>query len=122
MLLADPYRIETIVRTNLSEAYNTGRMNLFRHPSIRGHIAAFEYSAILDRNTTPFCREWHGTVLSSDDPRVQAFNPPNHFRCRSVWVPIMRGEEFTLTDPLGISGRQPQDGFLGCALDRAEKE
>lgn len=120
--VVDPYRIRTIVRTSLSEAYNTGRMNVFRSPGIAEDIVAFSYSAILDRNTTPFCREWHGTVLRADDYRVSVFNPPNHFNCRSVWVPILRGETFTLTDDDGLSGRQPQDGFLGCAHERANKE
>jgi SPP1 gp7 family putative phage head morphogenesis protein len=111
--VTDPFRLETLVRTNLSEAYNTGRMNLFRHPDVGNYIVAYEYSAILDRNTTPFCRSWHGAILRADDPRVMEFNPPNHFRCRSVWIPITQYESYKVTEE--TSELNPQSGFLGCA-------
>ncbi len=96
--LASPYRIETIVRTTMSEAYNTGRMNLYKHPDVGNMIVAYEYSAVMDDRTTPFCTDWDGEVLLANDPRIDQNNPPNHFRCRSVWIPITKGEKFSVTD------------------------
>ena len=113
--VANPYRLTNVVRTGMSEAYNSGRMNLFRHPEVGAYITAFEYSAIVDDRTTEFCLDWHGTVLRADDPRISANNPPNHYQCRSVWIPVVRGEKFEVgrvdnTDfdnPIWIAGETP---------------
>ena len=107
--LASAYRIETIVRTNMAEAYNSGRMNLFKHPDVGSYIVAFEYSAVMDNRTTPFCSDWDGAILLADDPRVDQNNPPNHHRCRSVWIPITKGERFTPDSVPPVA--QPATGF-----------
>ena len=113
----NPYRLETVVRTNMAEAYNTGRMNLFRDPEVGDFIVAYEYSAVMDNRTTPFCTDWHGKKLPANDPRIDENNPPNHYRCRSVWIPIVRGETFQLSSDLPAA--TPADGFrfsCGCPV------
>jgi len=90
-------RLHNIVRTNMSEAYNTGQMNLYRDPEVGDFVRAFEYSAVMDSRTSEYCQAWHGVVLKKDDQRWVAALPPNHYQCRSVLIPIVQGEAFTET-------------------------
>jgi len=112
--LLAPGRLHNIVRTNVAEAYNSGRMNLMRDEEVWTFIEAFEYSAVLDTRTTPFCASWHGQVIRKDDPALSRINPPNHYQCRSVLIPIVTGERFAVSKQL--PGIQPQDGFNLCEV------
>jgi SPP1 gp7 family putative phage head morphogenesis protein len=76
----------------LREKYNAGRMNFFTSKEVEPMVEAFQYQAILDDNTTAFCRAHDGQVIKSGDGRVAQINPPNHFNCRSVLVPILVGD------------------------------
>jgi SPP1 gp7 family putative phage head morphogenesis protein len=78
----------TIARTNQSTSYNAGRMDTFRSDAVRPYIEAYQYQAIMDDVTTDFCREHDGQIIKADDPDLQRINPPNHFNCRSILVPI----------------------------------
>lgn len=89
----------TIARTNASDAYNTGRMNLFMSNNVRPFVEAFQYNAILDNVTTPFCAEHDGQVILATDPELGLINPPNHFNCRSLLASIMVGESEIKGDP-----------------------
>lgn len=104
-----PGRLETIVRTNLSEAYNSGRMALYSDPDVAEVIEALQYSAIIDSRTTEFCRAYDGFTRPPSDPAWQEIVPPNHFRCRSIIVPVVTGEEWTRTERR--PGIEPQEGF-----------
>lgn len=110
-------RLHNIARTNVAEAYNSGRMNLFRHEEVRTFIQAFEYSAVLDERTTDFCQSWHGVILRADDPRLSSITPPNHFQCRGILIPIVRGEIFQITRRLPAV--EPQSGFNLCLCEVA---
>lgn len=104
-----PYRLENIVRTNLIESYNTGRLNLYRSELVRDAVPAVMYSAIMDSRTTPFCRSWDGKVMKLDDPRVDEVTPPNHYQCRSILVPVTSVEEYTISETL--PSERPSKGF-----------
>lgn len=104
-----PNRLHTIARTNIAEAFNSGRMNLFRHPEVRTFIRGYEYSAVMDDRTTEFCKEWHGKVMVEDDPLIGQIQPPNHYQCRSILIPVVKGEPFKPDTEL--PGQQPADGF-----------
>lgn len=108
--LASAYRIETVVRTAMAEAYNTGRMNLFRDPAVMDFIVAYQYSAVMDNRTTPFCEDWHDAVILANDPALDQITPPNHYRCRSILIPITRGEAFDM--PEALPDVRPADGFM----------
>lgn len=88
---AHPDRLRTIVRTNIIDAYNTGRLAKFRDPDLRGLLDAVRYSAVLDDRTTEICDELHGSLFHPDDPLLDRVVPPNHFNCRSLLVPVMAG-------------------------------
>ena len=116
----------TIARTNASDAYNTGRMNTFTNPAIAPFVEAFMYDAIMDGQTTAFCREHNGQIIKADDPDFFRTNPPNHYNCRSIYVPITTGEGeeqgsefFNYQDKRDVWGTgieatvQPHKGFGG---------
>ena len=88
-----PYRLETIVRTNTTNAYNHGRLTEALYPEIARFVKGMRYSAILDERTTEVCRFLDGKVFRPSDPDLEALLPPNHFQCRSIIVPIVAGEQ-----------------------------
>jgi len=85
-------RLRTIVRTNVTDAYNQGVLVDMRSPEMRGIVKAIEYVAILDERTTPLCEYLDGTWFRIGDKRLDALNPPNHFNCRSVLSPVIEGQ------------------------------
>lgn len=117
----------TIARTNSSEAYNSGRMNMFLDDKISPFIEAYQYSAIMDEATTPFCAEHDGHIIYPSDPEFPKINPPNHYNCRSLLIPIMVGDKDNEGDyyqdydkkfpswEKGVTkeGRKPAEGFGG---------
>lgn len=110
-------RLHNIARTNVAEAYNSGRMNFFHHEEVRTFIQAYEYSSVLDERTTDFCLSWHGVVIRADDPMLQSLIPPNHYQCRAILIPIVRGEIFQITKR--TPSVQPQSGFNLCLCEVA---
>lgn len=88
MPFARPSRLETIVRTVTTEAYNQGRLVMARQPGMAQLVPAMQYSAVLDDRTTPTCRFLHGKIFRIDDPELDRLTPPNHYRCRSILLPI----------------------------------
>lgn len=81
-----PYQLETLIRTNVTEAFNQGRIVEARKAG--EYLTGFLYSAILDDRTTPVCAELDGLVIKAGDPAVDKLAPPRHFNCRSLLVPI----------------------------------
>lgn len=79
-----PARVETIARTNISEAINQGRDSLFKSPELKGFVQAYEYSSILDARTTEICNHLDGKILRD----FSHYRPPNHFNCRSVLAAV----------------------------------
>lgn len=102
-------RLETIVRTNLSEAYNSGRMALYSDPDVVEVIDALQYSAVIDSRTTEFCRSYDGFTRPPSDPAWQEIVPPNHYNCRSIVVPVVTGEQWERSK--NRPGVEPQEGF-----------
>ncbi|MCW8830234.1 MAG: DUF935 family protein, partial [Gammaproteobacteria bacterium] len=87
-------RLNTVVRTNLNDAYNQGRIASFNDPNVNDFIAAYEYTAILDDVTTDFCRSYDGKIYAKDDPIWSSLMPPNHYNCRSTVVPVFKTDEY----------------------------
>lgn len=107
-----PYRLDTVIRTNLFEAVNEARFNVFTDPELDGFVRALEYSAILDSRTTPICRSLDGKVYSAADwqGRFRNLTPPNHHNCRSLLIPVTEVDEdvqLTAESP----SVEPQQGF-----------
>lgn len=104
-----PGRLETIVRTNLSEAYNSGRMALYSDPDVVDVIEALQYSSIIDSRTTEFCRRYDKFTRPPSDPIWGTITPPNHFSCRAIIIAVVVGEDWVRT--VRVPGIQPQEGF-----------
>jgi SPP1 gp7 family putative phage head morphogenesis protein len=89
--LITPHRLQTIVRTNLTDAYNQARLGRFRELAGKGIVIGVQYSAIMDEKTTEVCQHLHGKVFKPMDPQLDKLAPPNHFNCRSILTPVMIG-------------------------------
>jgi len=74
-------RLETVVRTNVVEAYNQGRIATFIRPDMMPFLDGIRYSAILDSRTTPVCRYLHERIFRPEDITITGLIPPNHFNC-----------------------------------------
>lgn len=74
----------------LPESLNDGRQISFDKYS--DDIYAYRYAAVLDTRTTDYCRELDGRVFQSNDPNYAMVTPPNHYGCRSIWVPVTKKE------------------------------
>ena len=73
---------ETVYRTNMQTAYNTGRaIELNEVPPL-----AFEFIAIDDTRTSDICKPYATSrvILPPDDPFWETHWPPLHFNCRST--------------------------------------
>lgn len=85
------WRLETIVRTNSTSAYNAGRLVAARDPDLQGFIRGMLYSAVLDTRTTPVCRHLDGKIIPMDEPALDRLTPPMHYNCRSLLVSVPEG-------------------------------
>ena len=85
-------RLETVVRTNLTESYNAGRIATFIRPDMMPFLDGIRYSAILDTRTTPVCQFLHEKIFKPEDIVSSGLTPGNHFQCRSLVVPVVVGE------------------------------
>jgi len=90
--VVDPFRLETVIRTNYTEAYNQGRKDMFADPDVKDFIIGIEYSNILDARTTDVCTYLDGKIFKPDSPGLDMLTPPNHYNCRSVIVPVTKDE------------------------------
>ena len=87
------HRIDTIVRTNIAEAMNAGRMTMYDDPDVRDFIVAYTLSIVDDDMTSDECRDRMGEVYDKDEFAP----PPYHHDCRSITVPIVSGETYKIT-------------------------
>lgn len=91
--VGSPYHIETIIRTNVTDAFNHGRLTeMLSNADI---LQGVEYSAILDQRTTDQCERLDGKIFRVTDPALTRFTPPLHYSCRSILVPRTIGETIT---------------------------
>lgn len=101
-------RLETVVRTNVSEAYNVSRDSVFTSPDMQDLVVAFQYSAILDDRVRPNHEKMDGRIYAASDPIWKTWTPPNGFNCRCVKVPLTKYDKFKLSAPISV---RPDEGF-----------
>tara|TARA_Y100000310_G_scaffold78084_1_gene74711 strand:+ start:2401 stop:4638 length:2238 start_codon:yes stop_codon:yes gene_type:complete len=122
--VGSPYHIETIIRTNVTDAFNQGRLVSAQKNANLLH--GMEYSAVIDSRTTRQCLLLDGKIFKMDDPNLLKFTPPLHFNCRSVLVPVPLSIELIeedLVDPelAGIVNSLVDASFGGSAGKKAVK-
>jgi len=102
--LLTPHHLENIVRTNFSDAYNQGRLDMMEDPDVKDIMAGEMFSAIMDDQTTDICEALDGQIFIYGDPDIARFTPPLHYQCRSTLVPITKYEKFEPIKP-GLKAR-----------------
>lgn len=100
-------RLETIARTNITDAFNQAQLSVYNDPDLGDFVEAYQYSSIIDSRTTDFCESYNNRIFLKDDPIWNSITPPNHFNCRSTVVPVTVLDEY---EP-SIKARK-QDGAL----------
>jgi SPP1 gp7 family putative phage head morphogenesis protein len=103
-------RAEMIARTELTNAYNSSRIQTALQSSIVTH---FRFLAIGDARTTPICRSRNGMLIAASDLSAIAANkPPLHVRCRSTVSPVMGTINPTHAEWIADPARQPGNRTL----------
>jgi len=97
--LLTSHHLETIVRTNFSDSYNQGRLDMMEDKDVKEMTAGVMFSAIIDERTTEVCEALDGQIFEQGDPDIARFTPPLHFDCRSTLVPITIYEKFEPIKP-----------------------
>jgi SPP1 gp7 family putative phage head morphogenesis protein len=102
-------RIETIVRTNTLAAFNEARGQQFS--KLGDAIIGYQYSAIMDSRVSEICAVLDEKFITPAE--YSQFNPPNHYNCRSILVPIFHDEieeSKSLGEPPAV--KREMGGFL----------
>ncbi|HRZ28687.1 MAG TPA: phage minor head protein [Spirochaetota bacterium] len=77
---ANPYRLDTVFRTNIQSAYQAGHYE--RQMEVAESLPYWQYVAVMDGRTRPMHAVMNGRTLRCDDPFWQTSYPPNGFNCR----------------------------------------
>ena len=118
--LLEPHRLQTIVRTNMTDAINQGRAAMYMDEDVKGFIEFWQYVGILDSRQTDYCKCMSGKIFRID--RLLELQPSAHFNCRSFTVPITQFEIDDLkTEGKGIEISKPcPDRMAGFAENRKD--
>lgn len=100
--------ILTIARTNGFKAINEARLAFFTEPELSDFVEALEYTAILDSRTTQICQHMDGKKFEKGSALWKEYNPPNHYNCRSLLIPLTQVDVWS-TSP--VPTIEPQKGF-----------
>lgn len=74
------WRSAVIFNTNMRTAYAAGKWEQAQR--LKDRRPYLRYVAVQDERTRPEHLEWHGKVLSVDDPWWETHYPPNGWNCR----------------------------------------
>lgn len=95
--LTTAHRLETIVRTNYSEAFNRGIRDFVDDNDITDFVPYLEWSAILDDRVRETHAEMDGKIFREDDPDIEGI-PPAGFQCRcfpyDVHITTSKGKQW----------------------------
>lgn len=88
--------LSTVVRTKSTEVFNKARRIYWEtDPLAKEVVTAYEFSAIMDDRTSDICSSLDGKIFNSSDAAMHRMEPPLHFNCRSVLVPVTKFEDYT---------------------------
>lgn len=100
-----PVRLDTIVRTNLMEAYNEARKELYQDADVREFVIGYQWSSVMDDRTTPYCEAMDMQIFRPE--QLDGEFPPAHHQCRSTVIPVLSGDEVDYSD---LDPREPKAG------------
>lgn len=104
-------RLETIVRTNVNDAYNQGKLSIYRDPDLGDFVQGLQYSAIMDDRVRENHAANDGLVWLLTNPVWDDRMPPNGFNCRCTVVPVVQGDGWDGTEDGVPKGGEPDDKF-----------
>ena len=87
---ANPHHLETVFQTNLTSAYNAGRIAELQHPDVAAVFPWWQYTN--SDPVTEICQAMEGRVYRADDLIWKVYTPPNHYRCKSILTPVSRDD------------------------------
>lgn len=86
---ANPHHLKTVFETNVTAAYNAGRIaERNANPEMAAIFQWWQYTNA--DPVTVVCRSMAGRVYHADHPIWKTYTPPNHFRCKSFLTPASR--------------------------------
>lgn len=89
---ANPSHVETIYRTNVLDAYNSGRIKEMTQPAVAAARPYWQWRAVADNRSRETHKEAHLKVLRADDPFWATSTPPCGFNCRCRLVSLSAAE------------------------------
>ena len=111
----------TVYRTNVSNAYNIGRIEQAKADEVREIVPALEYVTMEDERVRPNHWAANGFLAPVDDPAWRTHRPPQGFQCRcslrhvSVFELQRRGlihdGQVVKVIPAGFDRAHPDEGF-----------
>lgn len=86
--LLEPFRLEAIVRTNMSQAYNQGRRAIGEDPDVKDFVLGYQFSEIIDSRTVAVSKFADKKTIRVNDPRLPELTYPLHWQDRGLFVYI----------------------------------
>lgn len=112
---------DALVHTTVAEAANDARIATWKANGVN----AFRWHAVLDANTTAGCALRHGLLYDLDtlEPIRHSVpierEPPRHYRCRSILLPMAYDQDIPMPEDGGQSTfRAYFDGLTESEQDR----
>jgi SPP1 gp7 family putative phage head morphogenesis protein len=106
---ANPFKLETIFRTNLNTYYTNGRW--IQIQQMKDTFPYIQYNAILDGATRPNHATMNGRVYPADHDIWDIWLPPNGFNCRCSITPVsdadVTAEKLSISKELPLSEGNP---------------
>ncbi|KKN74310.1 hypothetical protein LCGC14_0392490 [marine sediment metagenome] len=96
----NPYRLETIFRTQTLTAYNAARWQMLQDPDVQEILWGFEYVTAGDERVRPTHVALDGTRLPKNAQEWDSIWPPNGWNCRCTTIEIIRGDPLARKRPL----------------------
>lgn len=109
-------QLRTIVNTKTTEVFNSARMTFFNSdPVAQDIVVGYQYSAILDESTTEVCSFLDQMLFDAKDAQfVAQIQPPGHFNCRSMLIPVTIFENPDFDSPPSLDKLRAMGGsFFG---------
>jgi SPP1 gp7 family putative phage head morphogenesis protein len=85
-----PWRLDTVFRTNIQQAYQAGHYE--QQKELAKERPYWQYVAVMDGRVRPSHAAMHGKTLAADDPFWQTSYPPNGFNCRCTVLSLSQSE------------------------------
>lgn len=86
------YRLEAIVRTAMSEAYNYGRRAIGEDPDVKDFVIGYQFSEILDDRTVEISKFVDTKKISVDHPELPQLTYPLHWNDRGMFVFVTKDD------------------------------